>query len=159
MPRVVQDGRFRVSLAHRQADALLADALAGLTQSHGNSAVRSLPVPAQQDDPPYIVHLLPIRLGAQDVFSNAAGILIVTPVRPRDVPTAEVLQGLFDLTPAEARVARAVSGQTALESIARSLGVSRETVRTQLKAVLAKTGTARQVDLVGLLSGLVIDND
>jgi hypothetical protein len=93
MPRVVQDGRSRVSLAHRQADALLADALAGLAQSQGNSAVRSLPVPAQQDDPPYIVHLLPIRLGAQDVFSNAAGILIVTPVRPRDVPTGRFFKG------------------------------------------------------------------
>jgi DNA-binding CsgD family transcriptional regulator len=159
MPRVVQDGRARIALAHRQSDALLATALAGLGKSEGNASVRSVPIPAQQDDPPYIVHVLPIRRGAQDIFSNAAAILIVTPVVPRNVPNAEVLQGLFDLTPAEARVARAVAGQSALEAIAQNLGVSRETVRTQLKAVLAKTGVARQGELIGLLSGLTVEDD
>ena len=40
-----------------------------------------------------------------------------------------------------------------IESIAATLGVSRETVRTQLKAVLSKTGTGRQGDLAALLAG------
>ncbi len=77
----------------------------------------------------------------------------MTPVVPAEVPKAEVLQGLFDLTPAEARVARGIAECQSVEGIADLLGVSRETIRTQLKAVLAKTGTGRQVELAALLAG------
>ena len=75
---------------------------------------------------------------------------------PGRVPTAEVLQGLFDLTPAEARVARAIAERRTVEAIAGMLGVSRETVRTQLKSVLAKTGMARQADLAALLAATMV---
>ena len=40
-----------------------------------------------------------------------------------------------------------------VDAIAEGLGISRETVRTQLKAVLAKTGATRQADLAALLAG------
>lgn len=40
-----------------------------------------------------------------------------------------------------------------VEAIAGACGISRETVRNQLKAVLAKTGLGRQVELAGLLAG------
>jgi len=39
----------------------------------------------------------------RDIFTQATALLVVTPVDRAAVPTAEVLQGLFDLTPAEAR--------------------------------------------------------
>lgn len=153
IPDIVLDRTARVGLADRGADALLAEALARLTLAGDAGGVRSFPIPAEEHRPPLIVHLLPIRLGAHDVFSGASGILIITPVVPAEVPTAEVLQGLFDLTPAEARVARSIGERQTTDAIAESLGVSRETVRSQLKAVLAKTGAARQVDLAALLAG------
>ena len=73
-------------------------------------------------------------------------------------PTTEgaaggLLQGLFDLSPAEARVACGIAERQTIEAIADELGVSRETVRCQLKSVLAKTGTKRQLDLALLLVG------
>jgi hypothetical protein len=48
-------------------------------------------------------------------------------------PTTEgaaggLLQGLFDLSPAEARVARGIAERQTLEAIADDLGISRETV-------------------------------
>ena len=153
MPDVVLDRRQRVALTDRSADALLAEALGRLALPGDHGGVRSFPVPSRHERAPMIIHLLPIRLAAHDVFSNASAILVVTPVVPAEVPTAEVLQGLFDLTPAEARVARSIAGRQTVEAIAEGLGVSRETVRSQLKAVLAKTGAARQVDLAALLSG------
>jgi DNA-binding CsgD family transcriptional regulator len=40
--------------------------------------------------------------------------------------------------------------------LAAAIGVSRETVRVQLMAVLAKTGLGRQAELANLLSGLAV---
>jgi DNA-binding CsgD family transcriptional regulator len=78
---------------------------------------------------------------------------VVTPVDRAAVPTAEVLQGLFDLTPAEARVARGIGQAETIDTLAEATGVNRETVRSQLKAVLAKTGTRRQAELGLMLTG------
>lgn len=153
MPSVVQDRSPRVTLTDHSADSALADALDRLSISGASGSGRSIPIAGLDDRPPLIVHLIPIRLGAHDVFSNASAILLVTPVVPAQVPTADVLQGLFDLTAAEARVARSIAERKTVEAIAESFGLSRETVRSQLKSVLAKTGVPRQVDLAVLLSG------
>ena len=59
---------------------------------------------------------------------------------------------MFGLSPAEARVASGIAGRQTLEAIARDFGISRETVRSQLKTVFAKTGAKRQLDLAVLLS-------
>lgn len=144
MPNVVLDRRQRVALANPQADALPADALARSARSWDAGGIGSVPIPATEDRPAYIVHVVPIRRAGNDVFYNASVILVVTPVVPAEVPTADVLQGLFDLTPAEARIARSIAELHTIDTIAANLGVSRETIRTQLKAVLAKTGMNRQ---------------
>ena len=39
-----------------------------------------------------------------------------------------------------------------IETIATELGLSRETIRSQVKGALAKTGTTRQSDLISLLA-------
>jgi DNA-binding CsgD family transcriptional regulator len=67
-----------------------------------------------------------------------------------------VLEGLFDLTPAEARVARGITGCRTVEQLATEFGTSPQTVRSQLKSVMAKTGVNRQVELVSLLSGAAL---
>ncbi len=61
---------------------------------------------------------------------------------------------LFGLTPAEQRVVLRLLDGMAAEDIAQALGISLNTVRTQVRSVLAKTGLTRQVDLVRLLSRL-----
>lgn len=61
------------------------------------------------------------------------------------------LEQLFDLSPAEARLAQLLADGLSMEEAALQLGVSRNTVRSQLQAVFAKTGTNRQGDLVRLL--------
>jgi DNA-binding CsgD family transcriptional regulator len=61
---------------------------------------------------------------------------------------AAVLQAAFALTSAEIQVTEyLVEGQSA-EFIAAKRGVSVETVRTQIKAIMAKLGVNRQVELV-----------
>jgi DNA-binding CsgD family transcriptional regulator len=156
IPGVVEDRSSGLHIAAEPgADRLLTQALAGLRRRGAAVAetVASIPLPARGERPPIIFHLIPIRGAAHDVFVSATAILVATPVVPRDVPGAEVLQGLFDLTPGEARVARAIGEQKSIDAMAAGFGVSRETVRTQVKAVLSKCGLSRQSQLASLLAG------
>ena len=61
---------------------------------------------------------------------------------------------LYELTPAEVRVCEMVSEGAPPADIARSLGVSINTIRTHLSHVFEKTGTKRQADLIRLLASL-----
>lgn len=61
---------------------------------------------------------------------------------------AQVVQTIYGLTQAEARVLLALLKGQSLPEIAKGSGVSINTVRTQTKSVFAKTGARRQSDLV-----------
>ena len=119
----------------------------------GSPTVKSIPVAATVGHVPMVLHVIPVRGSARDIFTQATALLVVTPVDRAAVPAAEVLQGLFDLTPAEARVARGIGQAETIDTLADATGVNRETVRSQLKAVLSKTGLSRQQELVSLLAG------
>ncbi len=152
MPSLFQDRAQRVTMTDAAADALLAEALASLSVA-GGGGVKSIPVAATSGHLPMVLHVIPVRGSARDFFTQASALLVVTPVDRAAVPTAEVLQGLFDLTPAEARVARGIGQAETIDMLAVATGVNRETVRSQLKAVLSKTGLSRQQELVSLLAG------
>ncbi len=83
----------------------------------------------------------------------APDVVLVTDVTAPEAPTQELLAGLFDLTPAEARVARALATGLPLDRVAAEFGVSVQTIRNQLAAVFHKTGTTRQVVLLRLIAG------
>ncbi|MBG0808378.1 helix-turn-helix transcriptional regulator [Methylosinus sp. H3A] len=156
VPSLVQDRRERAIITDMRVDALFAQALARLRIVGAPAGLQSLPVPAREGNRPLVLHLAPIRGAAQDVFAAGDILLIVTELTIGATPDAALLQGLFDLTPAEARVARAIAAGRPASEIAGAHGVSAETVRTQLRAVFAKTGVSRQVDLVRLLSGATL---
>ncbi len=65
-----------------------------------------------------------------------------------------MLRKVFGLTTAEARVAAQIVRGLPPKRIAVRLGIAVHTVRSQLKAVFAKTGTSRQAELVLVLAGL-----
>ena len=140
----------RVALEDTAADALLQHAIATLDEA---TAVRSFAIRIGKR-PGMIAHVLPIRGTARDLFVRCAAIMVLMPVTTPQAPPVELVQSLFDLSPAEARVARdLVSGGT-VNDIARRDGVSSNTVRTQVRGILTKTGCQRQTDVVALLSGL-----
>jgi DNA-binding CsgD family transcriptional regulator len=56
------------------------------------------------------------------------------------------------LTPAEARLAVALTQGQTLEQAAERLAIRYETARTHLRRILEKTQTSRQADLMMLLS-------
>jgi DNA-binding CsgD family transcriptional regulator len=154
-PSVVQSRPTRLGLANVRADEMLTAALEAAEAGLHTGPVRSIPIPAGGDSPAMVAHILPIRASAREVFTGAAAVLLMTPVTLRELPDAAVIQGLFDLTPAEARIARALGGGMTIGQIASTTGTSAATVRNQVQAVFGKTGMHRQADLVGLLQGLL----
>jgi len=151
MPGVFLDRAARLTLAHAPADEMLAAVIAGFSRSDLPQLVRSLPIPSNRGESPMVVHVAPIRGRARDVFSFAGAIIVATPVAAGAGPDAGLIAGLFDLTPAEARLAAVIAGGHPPRDAASRLGVTEDTARTTLKRILAKTGTRRQADLVGLL--------
>jgi DNA-binding CsgD family transcriptional regulator len=152
MPHTLNDQPLRLAAVDPAADRLLREAVA---QSASPQAmpVRSIPIAASGERPPVILHLVPIRGAAHDVFVRARFVLIATPVVAQDVPSADVVQGLFDLTPAEARLAALIAAGDAPAPAAAKLGITPSTARSVLRRIFQKTGVSRQAELVGLLAG------
>jgi DNA-binding CsgD family transcriptional regulator len=143
----------RVSLKDRGADQLLRDAVATI-DSESRPQVRSFPVRDVEAEATMVAHVIPIRLSARDIFLRCFAVLALTPITRPQAPPIELVQSLFDLTPAEARVARSLASGKTAEAIAADDGVSVNTVRTHVRQVLAKTGCERQAEVVALLTGI-----
>lgn len=144
-------GGDRIAIGDERTEAVLADSIGRLDTSGG---VRSIPLPPRGAKIDAVMHLLPIRGAAHDLFDRARALVVVT----RSGGSGggpELIQTLFDLTPTEALIARRLAAGETAEEIARSTQKSVLTIRTQLKSVLAKTGTRRQSELVQLLTRLV----
>ena len=101
--------------------------------------------------------IYPMRLpGLTDSPLSAFHAILV--VADTDAPRAlhaATLRAAFDLTAAEARLATAVADGQDIASFAAAARLSKETVRNQLKAVFAKTGTGRQSELTAMLATLI----
>lgn len=144
---VVWGAADRMALSDVRAAAMFDDILqrssAGVTPG-----VRSFAAGDAQGRDAVVVHLIPVEGEARDLFG--AGLTLVAVTRPDNAAPvdAALIQGLFDLTAAEARVAAGlIEGQSTTDLAARN-GVGLETVRTQVKAVLGKTGVSRQAELI-----------
>lgn len=81
----------------------------------------------------------------------AVAVFISDPMADIRTPI-EDLQNIFGLTPAEARLSQMLTRGKGLREAAEEIGVSYNTVRTQIRSVLAKTGTRRQTELMRVLS-------
>jgi len=74
-------------------------------------------------------------------------VLIMDPDRCVELAPEHLIQA-YDLTPAEARVTQLLVQGSEIDGIAHKLGIRRETARTHLRRVLAKTRTHRQSELI-----------
>lgn len=90
------------------------------------------------------------ELFASAQTAPAAIVFIVDPERPFDTPI-DMLAELFALSRAEARLGVLLLQDRSLGESAQELGVSLNTVRTQLKKLFEKTGTNRQRTLIRAL--------
>ena len=139
--------------SHRAANASLQSLIASAVQSgpaheaSGRGAI-ALPRPGKA---PLVVRAAPVVGSASDVFQRAKALVtIVDPSEHREL-AEPLLRQAFGLSPAEARLAIELASGCDLQDIADRRGVEIGTVRTQLKAIFAKTSTHRQAELVALL--------
>ena len=142
-----------LTLADPIADRMLRDAIAAINMDR-HTAPRSFPVRGERSEARLVAHLIPIRGVARDILTRCAATLILTPLGAPMAPDEALVQSLFDLTPAEARVARGLSVGRSVEEIAARSATSRNTVRAQVRGVLEKTGCSRQAEAVALLVGI-----
>jgi DNA-binding CsgD family transcriptional regulator len=154
MPALVQDGPSGLVVSHQPAQAQVQTYLARTRLAGDTTPGASIPIPAAFERGPAILHLVPVSGAARDIFARTACLVVVTTAEPGRLPSSELVQGLFDLTPAEARVAREIGRGLGVPEAAVQAGVAEGTIRSQLKAVFAKTGTSRQAELAALLNGI-----
>jgi DNA-binding CsgD family transcriptional regulator len=104
-------------------------------------------------DMPLQVKATGMQPGAVAIDDTVA-LVLAEPERAHHVSSDE-LACLFGLTAAEARLATAVAAGESVQDYAQRRRITEGTVRLQLKHVLAKTGAARQADLVRLVMASV----
>lgn len=140
-----------LALSDRAADALLQQALR--RQERINPPVRSIPVTGQEGAIG-VLHVIPACRQALDILGPDANLLVFAQPHEGAPVDPDWLRWLYDLSPTEALVASHLTAGLTLEEIAQQRNTSRDTTRTQLKAILRKTGFSRQTDLVRSLGGL-----
>ncbi len=140
----------RVTIAQARANELLQSALR--ESGAAVNAVRSIPIASVGDTAPGVLHVLPLLRSARDIFSGGDTILVFTPAKPSAlVPAPSLLSGLFDLTPAEAKLAVSPSAGLPRKTAAEQSGIKVATARSYLEQIFRKTGTSQQSQLVALM--------
>lgn len=140
-----------LALPTPEADALLR--LATMQFAHeANAPVRSIPIPSTSESTPIVIHVLPLRRTAHDIFPGGEMLLAATSaIAGAQMPSPGILTVLFDLAPAEARLAAGLASGKPLKTIAIEQGIQVSSARTYLAQIFRKTGTHRQSELVALL--------
>jgi DNA-binding CsgD family transcriptional regulator/PAS domain-containing protein len=103
----------------------------------------------------------PLQILAAPFFSQskafprgAVAVVFISDPEQKPAVLSEILHTLYGLTEAESRLAISLLDGKSLAEAADSIGVGRETVRSQIKSALHKTGTARQGEMIRLLSSI-----
>lgn len=146
----IRDGRLVA--ADPASQRRLATLIEHATAPHGASADAAR-IERPDDRPGYVLCAWPLASERRALVPDRAAAL-VTLVDPLAAPTLPVAlwRGAFGLTAREADLAAAlISGRT-LEEASVLLGITINTIRVHLRQIFAKTHTARQSELMRLLS-------
>lgn len=142
----------RLLVRDRRAAADLAALVHQLPTAPDTVTIMAAPIIVRRDGRrPLVIHGSSLGAAARGSLCGACVLLVVNDLRPRPGPDPSLIARAFGLTRAEARLASLVASGMVPDQAARRIGVSRETARSQLKAVYAKTDTHRQSELVALL--------
>lgn len=89
--------------------------------------------------------------------SRPAAVVFIHDLSARIRPRSGVLKELYGFTPAESRLACLILDGKSSEEITGQLGISRNTLKTQMKSIFSKANVRRQSELMRLLLLLPAD--
>ncbi|MDH5572522.1 MAG: helix-turn-helix transcriptional regulator [Gammaproteobacteria bacterium] len=87
-----------------------------------------------------------------DDHSKNHALLALSAHQSQESPTVELLTSLYSLTPAEARLIVELCQGLTLDEISVKLGLSRNTLKSQLRTSFTKTGVSRQAELIRMIN-------
>jgi DNA-binding CsgD family transcriptional regulator len=150
---VVRHGRIHA--ADRESDARLQRMIGAGVASALDGAFPVEPEVIARDGSFWLLaEVVPMTSFVRDLFNGGDFLLCFTDLVGERPPSARLLGQAFQLTAAEARLASSLTAGDGIDAASARLAIGRETARTQLRAILAKTGTHRQAELTALLSRL-----
>lgn len=110
-----------------------------------------VPRPSGRRSLEVLVTPMPRETALEAFEQPGAAAVIVTDPEAAPPDAAEILGGLYELTPAESALSVLLAGDASLADAAEQLGITIQTARQRLKLIFEKTGTHRQSSLVRLL--------
>lgn len=146
-------GRRIVSFDHAATGAL-DRALHDLLWTRTASALMPPVLLPRRDRRPVVACPMRIDHVTGAPLGDCQAIVVLVDLDRQERPPHAVLRACFGLTSAEANMAASLAAGATLEGAADQLGISKETARSQLKAVFDKTQTHRQAELVALMARL-----
>ncbi len=135
-------------------DTAIAAQRAGTT---GMARALRVPRPSGRQDYGLVLRPVPLAEWAEGQSSPSVAVFISDPalvegagIQPSET-SRQLLQELFQLTPAEASLALRLAQGLSLADVSTQQNISQHTARAQLKSIFAKTGATRQAELVRLV--------
>jgi DNA-binding CsgD family transcriptional regulator len=126
---------------------------AATAEKQGSTAGRML-VARKSGRSSYILTVAPLNISLT-AFDRPLAIVLVSDPEAQCLRESDVAD-LYGLSPAESRLAVALTAGNTLREIAESSDVRSSTLRTQLSSILQKVGVARQVDLIRALASVPV---
>lgn len=128
-------------------DAALRTSLPGARPTGGLTSIE------RASGHPITVRVVPLPNGYRAAATQRAAVaLFVVDQEKHHLLDQDELRKVYDLSPAEARLAVRIANGLTLDQIAQEIhGPGKETLRTQLRAVFRKTQTRRQAELMHVL--------
>jgi DNA-binding CsgD family transcriptional regulator len=152
----VQIKEGQLDVKDSRAMALLNAAINDLLRRRPGGLSAPVALPRTGSSPLLAYPVRPSSKAANPLADCQAMIVLIDPDAIRK-PPEETLRLVFRLTYAEARLGAQLALGESLETVAERLGIAKETSRSQLKSIFAKTKVNRQSALVAMLSTLLLE--
>jgi DNA-binding CsgD family transcriptional regulator len=113
----------------------------------GTAPGGTLPLP-RADGTALSVSVSPVPVSRSLLAPTPMAMLLLSEAGAASPPAADALERVYDLTPAQARLLRALIDGKRLADYAGEAGLSMNTVKSHLRQIFEKTGENRQADLI-----------
>jgi DNA-binding CsgD family transcriptional regulator/PAS domain-containing protein len=144
----------RLAAADMDSDQILREVIAAAADPTSPQSIsdRTLPLVAH-DGSHSVAHVMPLTTRLRAGVCSPTGVVLIVHRVALEKPASEAIAKLYRLTPSELRVLLSLVEIGGVPDVAKVLGISEATVRTHVARLFAKTGAARQADLVKIVAG------